>query len=188
MSLPQVALAVLGVFAAWAAYTYNFMVHARAKVHEALSGVDVQLKLRHDLIPNLNELVRGYTDHESDALRAAAVLRAQAIAARRASEVESVENTLAREVSRVIGLAEGNPALKASAEYTKLAAQIRSTEDEIQAARELYNANVEFYNSRAQRFPAMLIAGFMRPRGFGYLRLDAIDLDPLTARVGEFAA
>jgi LemA protein len=188
MSLPIVALAVFCAFTAWAAYTYNFMIHARAKVHEALSGVDVQLKLRHDLIPNLNELVRGYSDHESEALRASAVLRSRAIAARRASEIEELENTLAREVSRVVGLAEENPRLKASPEYAELAEQLRATEDEIQSARELYNSNAEFYNSRAQRFPAMLVASFMRPRGFGYLRLDPIDLDPLAVRVGEFAA
>jgi len=188
MSAPQLALlAGLGI-AIWAAYTYNFLVHARAKVREAMSGVDVQLKLRHDLVPNLNELVRGYAAQENETLRAAAALRAQAIAARRASEIEAVENGLAREVSRLIALAEDNPTLKAAPEYSQLAAELREIEDEIQAARELYNANAEFYNTRAQRFPSMLVAGFMKPHGFGYLRLDAIDLDPEIARMGEFAA
>lgn len=188
MSLPQVALLVILAVAIWAAYTYNFMVHARAKVREAMSGVDVQLKLRHDLIPSLNELVRAYTSHESEAIRSAAALRAQAIAAKRASEIESIENRLATEVSRVVSLAEGNPALKAAPEYEQLAAQMSDVETEIQAARELYNSNAEFYNTRAQRFPSMLVAGFMKPRGFGYLSLDPIDLDPVDLRMGEFAA
>lgn len=188
MSLPQVALVAAFALAIWAAYTYNFLVHARTKVHEAMSGVDVQLKLRHDLVPNLNELVRGYTDHESATLRAVAALRAQAIAARRSSEIEAIENQLAREVSRLLAVAEDNPVLKAAPEYAQLAEELSGIEDEIQAARELYNANAEFYNTRAQRFPAMLVAGFMKPRGFGYLRLDPIDLHPVTARVGEFAA
>lgn len=188
MSLPQVALvATLGV-AVWAAYTYNFLVHARTKVHEAMSGVDVQLKLRHDLVPNLNELVRGYAQHESATMRAAAALRAKAIAARRASEIEVVENNLAHEVSRLVAVAEENPTLKAAPRYEQLAVELREVEDEIQAARALYNANVEFYNSRAQRIPSSLVATFMKPRGFGYLRLDAINLDPALSGVGEFAA
>lgn len=184
----MIVLAAAGLLAVWAVYTYNFLVHARAKVREAMSGVDVQLKLRHDLVPNLNEVVRGYADHEHEAMRTAAARRCQAIAAQRPQEIEEMENALAADVSRVLVVAERYPDLKASREFIELAEQLRGVEDEVQAARELYNANVEFYNSRAQRVPTVLVATWMKPRTFMYLRLEAIEFDPVVESVGEFAA
>jgi LemA protein len=188
MPLPILAGAVLVLIAAWAVYTFNFLVHARTKVREAMSGVDVQLKLRHDLVPNLNEVVSGYLAHEHEALRTAAAWRSRAIAASRPQDVEQAENSLAAGVSGVLAVAEGYPELKASSEFLELATRLREIEDEVQAARELYNSNVEFYNSRAQQLPASLIATWMRPRSFMYLRLDAIEFDAVLASMGEFAA
>lgn len=188
MSATQAVLVVVLAIAAWAAYTYNFMVHARNKVREAAGGIEVQLKLRHDLVPGLIEVVRGYAAHERDAIRLTAASRARAIAARRPLERALAENELARSLTELVALIEQYPALLATEEFAALARQLRATEDEIQAARELYNANVEFYNSRAQGIPVMVVAGFMRPSSFPYAVIDAVDLSPIELRVREFAA
>jgi LemA protein len=183
-----IVLIAAALIAAWAVYTFNFLIHARAKVREGMSGVDVQLKLRHDLVPNLNEVVRAYVDHEHDAMRAAAAQRSRAIAATRTKDVEAAENLLAAELSRVLALAEDNPELKAAERFRALAHQLVAVEDEIQAARALYNANVEFYNSRAQRIPASLVATWMTPKEFEYLAIRSVNFNALVPRVGEFAA
>jgi LemA protein len=188
MPLPIAVGAAACLLAAWTGYSYNFLVHARAKVREGMSGVDVQLRLRHDLVPNLNQVVRVYADHESEAFRAVAAQRSRAIAAKRTQEVEVAENTLASELSRVVALAENYPQLKAAEQFLELSDELRAIEDEIQAARALYNANVEFYNTRAQRLPTSLVAMWMTPRSFGYLDLDPVEFDAVPTGVGEFAA
>jgi LemA protein len=188
MPLPVIVGTAACLLAVWAAYTYNFLIHARAKVREGLSGVDVQLKLRHDLVPNLNEVVHAYADHESAVLRATSAQRSQAIAATRPEDVEVAENALAAEISRVLAVAEDNPRLKAAEKFLALSDELATIEDEIQASRELYNANVAFYNSRAQRIPTSLVALWMTPKSFSYLRLDPVDFNASLPRVGEFAA
>jgi LemA protein len=188
MPLPVIVGLAAGLLAAWTVYTYNFLVHARTKVREAMSGVDVQLKLRHDLVPNLNDVVRAYAEHENEAMRAAAARRCQAIAAQRTEDVEEMENALAAEMSNVLAVAENFPQLKASEKFIALAKQLTEIEDEIQGARELYNGNVEFYNSRAQSLPASIVAGFMNPRSFRYLKLEPVNFDADLTRMGEFAA
>lgn len=188
MSLPIIALATVGLLAVWAIYTYNFLIHARAKVREAMSGVDVQLRLRHDLVPNLNAVVRAYAEHEHDLMRSAAADRSRAIAAERPEDVEVSENALAEDLSRLIAVAEEYPDLKAAEKFIALADELATIEDEIQAARELYNANVEFFNTRALSIPTSLIANWMAPKAFAYLRLDPVDFNAIAPRVGEFAA
>src|SRR4051812_19609652 len=132
MSLPVAVLSGACLISVWTVYSYNFLVHARAKVREAMSGVDVQLKLRHDLAPNLNEVVRAYARHENEAMRTLAAQRSRAIAAHRTADVELAENTLAAELSRVIAVAEDNPRLKAAAKFLALSSELRAIEDEIQ--------------------------------------------------------
>lgn len=194
MSFAQVAIGLLVLVAIWVAYTYNFMVHARAKVRESLSGIDVQLGQRHDLVPNLVEAVRGYAAHESAAQQAAAVLRivpelrSAALSATTADELERAENGLARELRQLLLLGEGYPALKASEQFKRLMSELTEVEDEIQAARQLYNSNVEFYNSRAQSLPTVVVATWMRPAKFDFLHFDAVDLAGIDVVFKEFAA
>jgi LemA protein len=188
MTLPVLAGAVAGAVAVWAIYTYNFLVHARTKVREAMSGVDVQLRLRHDLVPNLNEVVLAYADHESESLRRAAAQRSRAIAATRVEDVQLAENALAGELSRLLAVAEEYPRLKAAEKFVALAAELTAIEDEIQAARSIYNANAEFYNSRAQRIPSSLVAMWLTPESFGYLALAPVEFRASEVRAGEFAA
>lgn len=188
MPLPVFVLACAALLAAWAAYTYNFLIHARAKVREARSGVDVQLRLRHDLVPALNAVVREYAEHEREALRIVAARRSRAIAADGTPELVTAENALAAGISELLAVAERYPGLKAAEQFRSVALELVGIEDELQSARQLHNANVEFYNSRAQAFPTVVIAGFMSPREFGYLLLDAVEFDAGRLGVGEFAA
>lgn len=159
--------------------------HQGARGHER---VDVQLKLRHDLVPNLNEVVRAYAEHEQELMRAAAAHRSRAIAADRPEDVEVAENALAEDLSKLIAVAEAYPELKAAEKFIALADELALIEDEIQAARALYNANAEFFNTRAQSIPMSLIAMWMKPNAFAYLRLDPVDFNAVAPRVGEFAA
>lgn len=188
MSLPVIALGTVALAAIWAIYTYNFMIHARAKVREARSGVDVQLRLRHDLVPALNAVVREYAEHEHDAMRVVAACRSKAISAGGTPYMEPAENSLAAGLSELLALAEQYPNLKASGQFRAVAEELAAIENELQAARSLHNQNVEYYNSRAQSLPTLLVAGFMRPSRFAYLRLDPVNFDRVEAAVGEFAA
>jgi LemA protein len=188
MPLPIIVWAAGCLLAVWAGYSYNLLVHARTKVRDGMSDVDAQLKSRHDLVPNLNELVRGYADRGNDAMRAAAAQRSRAIAALRTTDVEAAENKLAAEISRVLEVAEDFPQLKGSARLLALSDHLRAIEDEIQGASSLYNANVEFYNTRAQRLPTSLVAMWMKPKTFPFLEFETVRFNAGLTRVGEFAA
>ncbi|MFY9487378.1 MAG: LemA family protein [Solirubrobacterales bacterium] len=188
MTAIYVLAGIGGVLIAWAIYTYNVLVHLRNKVEEGFSGIDVQLKQRHDLVPNLIETVRGYAQHEQRVLTAATQARSDAVAATAPAEVDTAEQKLATGMRAVIAIAEQYPALRASSHFGTLMHELTEIEDEIQAARRLYNMNAEFYNSRAQQFPAFLIANRMHPRDFAYLRFDLIERDAGALTAGGFAA
>jgi LemA protein len=180
--------AAVVVIIVWAIYTYNFLVHARNKVGEGLSGIDVQLKQRHDLVPNLVETVRAYADHESTVLKEASAGRAAAIEATAPRDVEHAENRLARQILGLFAVAENYPDLKASAQFKALMEEVTEVENEIQSARGLYNDNVEFYNSHAQAFPASLVGGWMKPSQFEFLHFDTLAEDDAPDVAEELAA
>ncbi len=187
MTPPIIALVVVLVIAVWAIYTYNSLVHARNKVSEAFSGIDVQLRLRHDLVPNLVQVVKGYAEHEKSVLAAAAAARANAIAAKKPEAIGQAEEELATRLTSVIALSESYPDLKASEEFRRLVEELSEVEDEVQAARQIYNSNVEYYNSRAQVFPAMVVSNWMHPISFDFINFAPADLDMARSLVGEFA-
>lgn len=194
MSIAQVAIGLLLLLAIWVAYTYNFMVHSRAKVRESFSGIDVQLGQRHNLVPNLVEAVRGYADHERaaqdsvTALRTVPALRAAAISATTADDLERAENGLARELRALLLVGESYPTLRASDHFKHMVAELAEIENEIQSARQLYNSNVEFYNSRAQSLPTAVVAAWMKPAKFDFLHFDGVDLAGIDVVLTEFAA
>lgn len=157
-----ILLAVLALGALWAVLAYNALVGSRNKVDESWSGVDVQLKRRHDLVPNLVETVKGYASHERATLEAVTEARGAAEAAAGGpDEVERAEARLTTALSAVNALAEAYPELRAAESYRKLQGELTEIEDEIQASRRIYNANVQAYNTRVQVFPTLLIAGPM---------------------------
>ena len=167
-----VVLGVLALAGLWLIVTYNALVRSRNKVDEAWSGIDVQLKRRHDLVPNFVETVRGYAAHERETLARVKEARAEAVAAEAPARVESAEAHLTTALGQVRVLAEAYPELRASESFLRLQAELSGIEDEIQAARRIYNANVQDYNTRIQVFPANLIAGPMSFRGREFLQLE----------------
>jgi LemA protein len=168
MTAVYIVLGVLALLALWAVLAYNGLVKARNKVDEAWSGIDVQLKRRHDLVPNLVETVKGYAAHERETLQNVTEARLAAVEAGEPATVERAEARLTSALGGINALAEAYPQLQASDSFQRLQAELGAIENEIQAARRIYNSNVQHYNTSTQQFPTMLIAGTMSftPREF----------------------
>jgi LemA protein len=167
-----IVLGAVALAALWLIVTYNALVKSRNKVEEAWSGIDVQLERRHDLVPNLVATVKGYAAHERETLAKVTQARTDAIAAEAPGRVEPAETRLTAALGQVTALAEAYPELRAAESFQRLQAELAGIEDEIQAARRIYNANVQDYNTRIQVFPANLIAGPMSFRGRDFLELE----------------
>ena len=156
-----VVLIVIGVIALIAIFlvvAYNGMVRARNKVDEAWSGIDVQLKRRHDLVPNLVESVKGYASHEKSTFEKVTQARAAAMQASGPEEAGKAETQLTQALGGLRVVAEQYPELRATENFQQLQRQLSELEDEIQASRRIYNSNVMSYNTRIQQFPMSVIA------------------------------
>ena len=144
-----IILVVLGL---WLVGMYNSLVASRNRVKEAWSDIDVQLKRRYDLIPNLVETVKGYAAHEKEVLESVIKARAQAMGAHSVGDKAQAENMLSGALKNLFALAEAYPNLKASDNFVKLQDEITDTEDKIQAARRFYNSNVMTLNNKVESF------------------------------------
>ncbi|MEO8017305.1 MAG: LemA family protein [Pseudomonadota bacterium] len=172
------SIIVLGVVVAllvWAAVSFNLLIRDRNRVAQAWSDVDIQLLRRHDLIPRLVEMVKGYAGYERAVLANITELRGQASAASPAVRGE-VEKTVASGVTRLVALAEAYPDLKASENFRDLHNKLVDTENQLQFARRYYNGAVNLFNNRIQRFPDLLIAN-----NFGFKPAEFFDLEDPTA-------
>jgi LemA protein len=158
MTAVYIIIALLVLVALWAVMTYNGLVARRNKVDESWSGIDVQLKRRRDLIPNLVETVKGYAAHESTVLENVIKARQQAAAATTPGDVQQAENLLTGTLRQMFALSEAYPDLKANTNFQQLQVELSDTEDKIQAARRIYNGNVRDYNTRIQSVPSNIIA------------------------------
>src|SRR5258708_29527511 len=148
---------------------YNSLVQLRVRADSAWSDIDVQLKRRHDLIPNLVETVKGYTTHEKGTFENIAKFRSQAMQATTPGDKAQAENQLSGALKSLFAVAENYPELKASEQFTGLQGSLNSIEDNIQNARRYYNAVVRDFNTRAQSFPTNILArmfGFRTPQFF----------------------
>ncbi|MCW2950634.1 MAG: hypothetical protein JWN41_1647 [Thermoleophilia bacterium] len=166
-----IIVAVVVIVVLWAVATYNSLVSRRNRVDESWSGIDVQLKRRHDLIPNLIETVKGYAAHESQTLENVVAARNTAVAAQNTGDpaaAAQAEGVLSGALRQVFALGEAYPDLKANASFLDLQRQLADTEDKISAARRIYNANVRDFNTKIQQVPANVIAGMgnFAPRQF----------------------
>jgi len=159
MTVLLVVAGLLALIVVWVVVTNNSFIRARNKVDEAWSGIDVQLKRRHDLVPNLVETVKGYASHESATLAAVTQARSAAMGAGAGSERSAAEERLTSALDGIRVVAEQYPELRASENFQTLMAQLSELEDQIQAARRIFNANVNAYNTRIQLFPNSLVAG-----------------------------
>ena len=153
-----IAVGVLLVLAVAFILIYNGLVSSRNRVDEAWSGIDVQLKRRHDLIPNLVEAVKGYATHERETFENVTRARAGAIKADGVDDVAKAEGALERALGGLNIVAEQYPDLRASENFQQLQGQLTELEDEIQASRRIYNSNVQAYNTDVQQFPSSIVA------------------------------
>jgi len=138
---------------------YNSLVQLRVRADSAWSDIDVQLKRRHDLIPNLVETVKGYAAHEKGTFENIAKFRSQAMQATTPGDKAVAENQLSGALKSLFAVAENYPELRASEQFTGLQSSLNSIEDNIQNARRYYNAVIRDYNTRVQSFPVNIIAG-----------------------------
>jgi LemA protein len=153
-----IVLGVIVVFALWIIMIYNQLVAMRQRVGQAFADVDVQLKLRHDLIPNLVETVKGYAAHERGTLEAVVQARNAAVAAQGPAQQAAAENMLTGALRQMFALAEAYPDLKANQNFQQLQAELSDVENKIAAARRFFNNSVQEYNTGIQQFPAALFA------------------------------
>jgi LemA protein len=153
-----IIVAILVVLALILILAQNSMIAARNRCDEAWSGIDVQLKRRHDLVPNLVETVKGYATHEREVFEKATKARAEAMAARTPGESGQKEAQLTTALTDLRAVAENYPELRATENFQQLSRELTETEDEIQAARRIYNSNVQDYNTKIQVFPNSMIA------------------------------
>lgn len=159
MSTSLVILIIVVAAALYAVFLYNGLVALRQRVNQAFADIDVQLKQRHDLIPNLVETVKGYASHESGTLEAVVQARNAAIAAKGAENIAAAENVLTGALRQLFALAEAYPDLKANANFQQLQAELSDIENKIAAARRFFNNAVQEYNTSIEQFPASLFAG-----------------------------
>ncbi len=167
-----VGLGVLAALALAVIYFFNKLIRLRAMVRAGWSDIDVQLKRRYDLLPNLIETVKGYKIYEQDVLTRIVNLRGQAAGQSSPEQRGEIEGGLAKTVSRLFALAENYPDLKASKVYLDLQEKLTEIEDTLQYARRYYNGTVRNLNIAVQSFPSNLIAG-----GFGFRRAEYFQLD-----------
>jgi LemA protein len=152
-----VVIAVLG--AIWAIWRYNNLISLRNQVVNGWKQIDVQLKRRHDLIPNLVAAVKGEMQFEQDTLEKVIQARNSAVAARGVADAADKENALTQTLSRLFALAENYPNLKANEQVKTLMEELSSTENRIGFARQFYNDQVMLFNNKIQMFPSNVVAG-----------------------------
>ena len=154
-----VVLGVIVVIVIWAISIYNGLVAMRQRTNQAFADIDVQLKQRHDLIPNLVETVKGYASHERGTLEAVIQARQTAVAAPGIEQKVQAENILTGALSKLFALSEAYPDLKANANFQQLQADLSDIENKLAASRRFYNNAVQEYNTGIEQFPAALFAG-----------------------------
>lgn len=162
-----IILAVIIVVLLWLVLSYNGLVTTRTRAQEAFSDIDVQLKRRYDLIPNLVSTVQGYAAHEKTVFEDVTKARTTAMAATGTADKAVAENQLSATLKSLFAVAENYPDLKANQNFLQLQNELTDTEDKIQAARRFYNGMVRDLNTKIQVFPTNLFAGM-----FGFTKMD----------------
>jgi len=166
----NIILAIVAVIVFWLIVVFNELVRSRYRVREAWSDIDVQLKRRHDLIPNLIEAVKGYMTHERGVFEKVTEARTRAMGAISKEEKLGAENALSNTLKTLFAVSENYPELKANVNFLDLQRELADTENKIQAARRFYNGNVMDYNTKIAVFPNNLISrmfGFGKEEFFG---------------------
>ncbi len=153
-----IPLALIAAIVLWGVAVYNSLVTLKNRVDEAWSDIDVQLKRRYDLIPNLIETVKGYATHERELFEKVTQARAQAMGAQNPAAKAEAENMLTGTLKSLFAVSENYPDLKANQNFLELQRELTDTEDKIQASRRFYNGNVRDFNIKLEVFPDTLVA------------------------------
>jgi LemA protein len=161
MTIVWILLIAVVLVAAWLILTYNGLVTLKNRTDEAWSDIDVQLKRRYDLIPNLVSTVKGYATHESGTLEKVIAARNTAMSAQGPHDKAVAENMLSNTLKSIFALSEAYPDLKANQNFLKLQDELSDTENKVQASRRFYNGNVRDFNTKLQVFPTNMIAGVL---------------------------
>lgn len=161
---------------------YNQLVQLRVRTDSAWSDIDVQLKRRHDLIPNLVETVKGYAAHEKGTFENVAKFRSMAMQATTPADKAVAENQLTGALKSLFAVAESYPELKANEEFMQLQASLSQTEDSIQNSRRYYNAVVRDLNTRIQSFPTNILAGMFGFQQRQFFETEAADREPVAVK------
>jgi LemA protein len=161
---------------------YNTLVQLRVRADNAWSDIDVQLKRRHDLIPNLVETVKGYAAHEKGTFENIARYRSAAMSATTPVDKAAAENQLTGALRQLFAVAENYPQLKASEEFTQLQGSLSQTEDAIQNSRRYYNAVVRDLNTRIQSFPTNMLAGMFGFQQRQFFETAEADREPVAVK------
>ncbi len=156
-----IILGVVAIIIFWFIGVYNGLIRLKNQTDEAWSDIDVQLKRRYDLIPNLVETVKGYATHEKEVFEKVTEARSQAMNTQAPADKAKAENMLSGALKSLFAVAENYPELKASQNFAKLQDELSDTENKIQAARRFYNGNVRDFNIKIQTFPNNMIAGML---------------------------
>lgn len=167
-----IAIAVIAVLALWIVGIYNSFISLRNSVEEAFSTMDVFLKKRYDLIPNLVETVKGYAAHESGTLEKVIKARNMAMSATGTEEKLAAENALSGTLKSLFALSENYPDLKANANFLDLQNQVKVVEEDIATSRRFYNGVVKSYNIKCESVPSNIVAGI-----FGFKRKPLFEID-----------
>lgn len=172
MNIFTILLGVLLVLIVYLVLIYNKLVKLKVRAQEGESDIEVQLKRRHDLIPNLLETVRGYATHEKDTLEKVTIARTQAMSADSLKAKAENENFLSNTLKSLFAVAESYPELKANANFLELQRELSDTEDKIQASRRFYNTVVRDLNTAIDTFPTNLIAD-----AFKFIKREFFDIE-----------
>jgi len=161
MGTGLILIIILAILILWVIMMYNGLVKLKNRVDEAWSDIDVQLKRRHDLIPNLINTVKGYATHEKELFEKVTLARTVAISAGTPAQKEEAENALSGTLKSLFAVAEAYPDLKANQNFLELQRELTDTEDKIQASRRFYNGNVRDFNTKIETFPTNIFAGML---------------------------
>lgn len=170
-----IIVAIVVVLILWFVLSYNGFITLINRAKEAWSDIDVQLKRRYDLIPNLVNTVKGYAAHEKTTFENISAARSAAMGATGLADKAKAEDQLSGALGRLFAVAEAYPELKANQNFLDLQNQLTDTEDKIQAARRFYNGNVRDLNVRIESFPGNVIAGMFHFNKMEFFQLDATD-------------
>jgi len=183
-----IILAAVAVALLWLILNYNRLVRLRNRIEAAWSQIDVQLKRRYDLIPNLVETVKGYAAHENETLEAVVAARQKGVDARSIEDQGLAENMITQALGKLFALQEAYPSLKADKSFLSLQEELTGTESRIAYARQFYNEQVLKYDNSIESFPTNMIAGMFNFEAKAYFEMEEAAREPVRVDFGTAAS